>query len=67
MIRVICDVISRITIVGSWIYTANSGIFSTLMATGFFYTFVILNFIENLAFSIYKREDIASSRNLTGE
>ena len=36
------------------------------MAVGFYYTLATINFLENMAFSIYKKEDIASFRNLTG-
>ena len=36
------------------------------MAVGFYYTLATINFLENVAFSIYKKEDIASFRNLTG-
>ena len=36
------------------------------MTVGFYYTLATLNFIENLAFSIHKNEDIVSFRNMTG-
>ena len=51
---------------GAWVYTINSGNFDALMAVGFYYTLATINFLENVAFSIYKKEDIASFRNLTG-
>ena len=51
---------------GAWVYTINSGNFDALMAVGFYYTLATINFLENMAFSIYKKEDIASFRNLTG-
>ena len=51
---------------GGWVYSINLGNFSALMTTGFYYTLVMMNFIENMTFSILKREEIASFRNLTG-
>lgn len=67
IVKVICDVISRVSIFGAWIYTTNSGTFSTAMATGCFYSLALVNFLENMAFSIHKGEDILSIRNLTGK
>ena len=51
---------------GAWVYTINSGNFNTLMTVGFYYTLATINFIENLAYSIHKNEDIVSFRNVTG-
>ena len=51
---------------GAWVYTVNSGNFNTHMTVSFYYTLATINFIENLAFSIHKNEDIVSFRNVTG-
>ena len=80
--KVLCDATSRLAILGmlkvldiikvifftsgAWVYTINSGNFNTLLTVGFYYTLATINFIENLAFSIHKNEDIVSFRNLTG-
>ena len=36
------------------------------MIIGIFYTLAMVNFFKNMAFSIYKKEDIVSFRNLIG-
>ena len=66
-LKIICDASSRLIIVGAWMYTINSGNFSTVMALGFYYTLALVNFVENFAFSIHNKEDIVSFRNLTGQ
>ena len=66
-LKIICDASSRLIIVGAWMYTINSGNFSTVMALGFYYILALVNFIENVAFSIHNKEDIVSFRNLTGK
>ena len=66
LLKVICDVVSRVAILGAWIYTTNEGNFSSARVTGYFYTIATVNFLENLAFSIHKGEDYVSFRNLTG-
>ena len=66
LLKVICDVVSRVAILGAWLYTTKDGKFSIEMVTGYFYTIALVNFLENLAFSIHKGEDYVSFRNLTG-
>ena len=66
-LKIICDASSRLIIVGAWMYTINSGNFSTYMAIGFYYTLAMVNFFENCAFSIHNKEDFVSFRNLTGK
>ena len=53
-------------VLGGWLYTVNSGDFSTYSVISIYYSLAAINFLENLAFSIHKKEDIASFRNLTG-
>ena len=67
LLKVICDVVSRVAILGAWLYTTNEGTFSSAWVTGYFYTIAMVNFLENMAFSIHKEEDIVSFRNLTGK
>ena len=67
LLKVVCDVVSRVAILGAWLYTTNGGKFSIEMVTGYFYTIATVNFLENLAFSIHKGEDYVSFRNLTGK
>ena len=67
LLKVICDVVSRVAILGAWLYTTKDGKFSIEMVTGYFYTIATVNFLENMAFSIHKGEDIVSFRNLTGK
>ena len=67
ILKVICDVTSRISILGAWLYTTNDGTFSSVRVTIYFYTMATINFLENLAFSIHNREDIVSFRNITGK
>ena len=66
-LKIICDASSRLIIVGAWMYTTNSGNFSTSMALGFYYTLATVNFLENFVFSINNNEDIVSFRNITGK
>ena len=67
LLKVISDVVSRVAILGAWLYTTNEGNFSSAMVTGFFYTLAVVNFLEYMAFSFHNGEEIVSFRNLTGK
>ena len=54
-LKVVCDASSRLTIFGAWMYTVNSGEFSTKMTVAFYYAMVAILFLKNLVFSYHDK------------
>ena len=54
-LKVVFDASSRLLIFGGWMYTVNSGQFSTQMSVKFYYGMVAILFLKNSVFS-YKNQ-----------
>ena len=67
ILKVLCDASSKMTIFGAFMFTHNGGQFSTKMTVTYFYGLVLIFASINRMFSIKKREDIKSIRNMTGK
>ena len=68
LVKVVCDASSRITFFGAFMYTVNSGQFSTKMILIYYYGMVIINILMNSCFSLLdKKEDRFSLRKFIGE
>ena len=68
LVKVVCDASSRITFFGAFMYTVNSGQFSTKMILIYYYGMVFINILINSCFSLLdKKEDKLSLRKFIGK
>ena len=68
LVKVVCDASSRITFFGAFMYTINSGQFSTKMILIYYYGMVCINIVVNSLFSfLNKKEDKLSLRKFIGD
>lgn len=66
-LKVLCDALSRLTIVGAWMFTINIGQFSTLLAVGCYYGTMFMLLLVNIGFTLHNHEDLCSIRNMIGK
>ena len=57
LIKVVCDASSRITLFGAFMYTFNSGQFSTQIILIYYYGMVGINMLVNSIFSLLDRKE----------
>ena len=64
--KVVCDVIFRLLIFGSWMFTVNYWVFSAHLTVAYFYGMMTLMLMINVGFCLKENEKIASLRNMFG-